>query len=112
VDSQVLQAVERWAKAWSDQNMKVYLESYSKDFSPPGNMNRSNWEKMRQQRIVGRENIRVAVDNPLITITGNQAVVKFRQNYFSDRLNNVSQKVLDMKLENGQWRIASERVGG
>ena len=112
MDTQVLAAVEAWAKAWTDQNMRGYLGAYSQEFEPPGNVSRSNWEKMREQRIVGKETIRVVVENPLITITGNEAVVRFKQSYFSNRLNNVSIKTLTMKLEGGSWRITSEKVGG
>lgn len=112
MDSQVLAAVEAWAKAWTDQDMAGYLGAYSQDFDTPGKMNRANWEKMREQRIVGKETIRVVVENPLITITGNEAVVKFKQSYFSNRLNNVSAKTLTMKQEGGTWKITSERVGG
>jgi tetratricopeptide (TPR) repeat protein len=112
MDSQVLAAVEAWAKAWTDQDMTGYLGAYSQDFETPGKMNRANWEKMREQRIVGKETIRVVVENPLITITGNEAVVKFKQSYFSNRLNNVSSKTLTMKQEGGTWKITSERVGG
>lgn len=92
--------------------MTGYLGAYSQDFETPGKMNRANWEKMREQRIVGKETIRVVVENPLITITGNEAVVKFKQSYFSNRLNNVSSKTLTMKQEGGTWKITSERVGG
>lgn len=92
--------------------MANYLDSYSESFETPGNMSRANWEKMREQRIVGKETIRVEVDNPLITITGDEAVVKFKQGYYSNRLNNVSTKTLTMRLEGGTWRIVSERVGG
>lgn len=112
MDAQVLAAVEAWAKAWTDQDMKGYLGAYSSEFETPGKMNRSNWEKMREQRIVGKETIRVVVENPLITITGSEAVVKFKQSYFSNRLNNVSSKTLTMKQEGGTWKITSERVGG
>ncbi|HEY1058962.1 MAG TPA: tetratricopeptide repeat protein [Limnobacter sp.] len=111
-DTEVLNAVERWAKAWTEQDIKTYLASYSQDFDTPGKMSRENWEKMREQRIVGKESIRVVVDNPLITISGDEATVKFKQSYFSNRLNNVSNKTLTLKLENGAWRITSERVGG
>jgi len=48
----------------------------------------------------------------LITITGDEAVVKFKQSYFSNRLNNISSKTLIMKQEDGAWKITSEQVGG
>lgn len=112
MDSEVLAAVQKWAKAWTEQDMPGYVGSYSREFDTPGKMSRANWEKMREQRIVGKETIRVVVENPLITITGNEAVVKFKQSYFSDKLNNVSNKTLTMKQEGGSWKITSERVGG
>jgi tetratricopeptide (TPR) repeat protein len=111
MDRQVLASVEAWAKAWTDQDIVGYLNAYSQDFDTPGKMSRANWEKMREQRIVGKETIRVVVENPLITITGDEAVVKFKQSYFSNRLNNVSSKTLTMKQEGGTWKIVSERVG-
>jgi tetratricopeptide (TPR) repeat protein len=111
-DTQVLAAVERWAKAWSSQDIKTYLDSYSQEFDTPGKMSRKNWEKQREERIVGKETIRVVVENPSITITGDRAVVKFKQSYYSNRLNNISMKILNLKLEGSQWRIVNERVGG
>lgn len=111
MDRQVLASVEAWAKAWTDQDIAGYLNAYSQDFDTPGKMSRANWEKMREQRIVGKETIRVVVENPLITITGDEAVVKFKQSYFSNRLNNISSKTLTMKQEGGTWKIVSERVG-
>lgn len=111
-DAQVLAAVERWAKAWSSQDIKTYLDSYSQEFDTPGKMSRKNWEKQREERIVGKETIRVVVENPSITLTGDRAVVKFKQSYYSNRLNNISMKILNLKLEGGQWRIVNERVGG
>lgn len=112
MDRQVLASVEAWAKAWTDQDISGYLSAYSRDFDTPGKMSRANWEKMREQRIVGKETIRVVVENPLITITGDEAVVKFKQSYFSNRLNNISSKTLIMKQEDGAWKITSEQVGG
>lgn len=111
MDRQVLASVEAWAKAWTDQDIQSYLNAYSEEFDTPGKMSRASWEKMREQRIVGKEAIRVVVENPLITINGNEAVVKFKQSYFSNRLNNVSNKTLTMKQEGGTWKILSEQVG-
>lgn len=109
-DREVLASVENWADAWSNQNMAEYLNSYSQEFDPPRGMSRSEWETQRERRIVGKATIRVVVDNPLITITGDTAVVKFKQSYFSDRLNNIANKTLELKNEGGKWRIVSERV--
>lgn len=109
-DRAVLAAVESWAKAWSDQDISKYLGTYSQEFNPPRGMGRSAWEEQREKRIVGKDTIRVVVDNPVITVNGKTATVKFKQSYFSDKLNNVSNKILDMKLEGGTWKIVEERV--
>lgn len=111
-DKAVLAAVEEWADAWSKQDMSRYLNSYSNDFKPPFGMSRANWEKQRERRILGKDEIKVEVINPLITLTGDQAVVRFKQNYYSIRHTNVATKILTLQLEGNRWRIISERVQG
>ena len=108
----VVAAVEGWAKAWSDQDITKYLGMYSDEFKPPRGMSRGDWERQREKRIVGKDTIRVVVDTPVVTLNGDRAEVKFKQSYFSNKLNNVANKVLDLKLENGNWVIVDERVDG
>ena len=55
----VTAAVQAWASAWAAKDMKAYLGAYDKSFDPPGNQNRSAWEKEREARIVSKSRISV-----------------------------------------------------
>jgi tetratricopeptide (TPR) repeat protein len=104
-------AVESWAKAWSNKNMAGYLGAYSKAFDPPGKQSRSAWEQDRRDRIVGKSTIIVKLENLTVKVSGNQAVVKFRQGYRADALSVSSRKTLDMVKTGDQWQIVKESTG-
>jgi tetratricopeptide (TPR) repeat protein len=108
---QVLAAVLRWAKAWSDQDMKDYLDSYASDFKTPNGQSRKEWTAQREARIVGKDRIQVTVEQPRVTINGNTATVRFHQTYVSNRLNANTRKMLVLVKQNGKWRIQQERIG-
>ena len=104
-------AVRKWAEAWSDKNLKVYFSSYGKDFEPPGDSKRSAWENDREARIMGKSKISVRLDGLKITVNGNKAIAKFRQNYKADELAVSSRKTLELTKYGDQWRITRETVG-
>lgn len=106
-----LKAVNSWAKAWSSQDMKGYLNAYSDNFQTPGGASRKNWEADRRARIEGKEHIKVTVEAPQVSVKGDTATVRFRQIYVSDRLKANSRKTLIMEKKNGQWRIKQEQSG-
>jgi tetratricopeptide (TPR) repeat protein len=107
----VLEAIHGWAKAWSSQDVKTYLNFYGTDFQTPKGMSRKAWADERQSRIVGKGRINVKVESPQITINGNTATVKFRQIYESDRLSADSRKTLILTKQGGKWQIKQERAG-
>jgi len=106
-----LKAVNGWARAWSSQDMKGYLNAYADNFQTPGGVTRKNWESDRRARIEGKEHIKVTVEAPQVSVKGDTATVKFRQIYVSDRLKANSRKTLIMEKKNGQWRIKQEQSG-
>jgi tetratricopeptide (TPR) repeat protein len=107
----VLNVVNGWAKAWSAQDVKTYLSYYSNDFATPNGMSRKAWINERRSRISGKGRIKVQVISPQVTVNGNTATVKFRQNYVSDRLTANSLKTLDFTKTGGKWQIKQERTG-
>ena len=111
--SDVLDAVNAWAKAWSAQDVDRYLASYAKDFKTPGGEARAEWEKGRRQRIAAPRSISVTIDAPKVSVTGdNQATVTFRQGYRSDVVKTANtMKTLVMAKSDGRWLIQQERVG-
>lgn len=104
-------AVHAWAKAWAARDVKAYLASYGKDFSPPNSMSRSNWEEERRMRISSKSKISIKLENLTVTASGNTAVAKFRQDYKANGLAVSSRKTLDLVKNGDRWQIVKESTG-
>ena len=105
------EAVLAWAKAWSAKDVASYLGAYSKEFTPPGKQSRAAWEEDRRKRIVGKTSISVKLDNLDVTISGNKAVAKFRQQYRAGALSVSSRKTLHLLKTGDHWQITKESSG-
>jgi tetratricopeptide (TPR) repeat protein len=103
-------AVRTWARAWAAKDVKGYLSAYGKEFNPPGNVSRIAWEVERRQRIGGKSKISVKLDNLTVSVNGDKAVVKFRQDYKADALAVSSRKTLDLVKSGDRWLIVRESV--
>lgn len=104
-------AVHAWAKAWMARDVKGYLASYGKEFDPPGSMSRSDWEKERRQRISSKSKISLKLENLVVTVDGNKAVAKFRQDYKAGGLAVSSRKTLELVKTGERWHIVREITG-
>jgi Flp pilus assembly protein TadD/ketosteroid isomerase-like protein len=113
VDAQreVEAAVRTWAGAWSSKDMNGYLGAYASNFAPPGGQARKAWESDRRARIEPRSRIGVDVNNLEVTVDGDKATARFRQDYTSDTLNVTSRKTLDMVKSGNRWLIVRESTG-
>jgi tetratricopeptide (TPR) repeat protein len=110
---EVLSALNRWAKAWSENDVPGYLAQYATDFKTPNGESRSNWEAQRKVRMAKPRKIQVDVDSPKVVFSDSGRVtVTFRQHYRSDALNVSSTKTLVMVRAGDKWLIQQERVGG
>lgn len=107
----VEEAVQNWAEAWSNKDLKAYFASYGKDFEPQGGGKRSTWEDERQARIMGKSKISVRLEGLKISVSGTKATVKFRQDYKADGLSVSSRKTLEMVKHGDRWQIVRETVG-
>ncbi|WP_296508346.1 tetratricopeptide repeat protein [Rhodoferax sp.] len=103
-------AVRNWAKAWASRDMKGYLGAYSRDFATPGGAKRSEWEEERRQRITSKSKISVKLENLNVSVNGNKATAKFRQDYKADELAVSSRKVLELVKTGDRWVIVRETV--
>jgi len=109
----VLQVVDRWARAWSENDIATYLAHYAPDFEPAQGMSRAAWEAQRRQRIAKPRNIEVTIEAPKVVFTGdNRAKVTFRQHYRSDTFKASGTKTLDMVRQGGKWLIKREQFKG
>ena len=104
-------AVRTWAGAWSSRDMNGYLGAYASNFAPPGGQARKAWESDRRARIEPRTRIGVDVSNLEVTVEGDKATARFRQDYTSDTLNVTSRKTLDMVKSGNRWLIVRESTG-
>jgi len=110
---EVLSALNRWAQAWSENDVPGYLAHYATDFKTPKGESRGNWEAQRKARIAKPRKIQVDVDSPKVVFSDSGRVtVTFRQHYRSDALNVSSTKTLVMVKAGDRWLIQQERVGG
>jgi ketosteroid isomerase-like protein len=108
---EVEMAVAGWASAWSARDVKAYLAAYGKDFNPPGSIGRKAWEEERHQRISSKASISVKIDKLAISINGNHAMAKFRQDYKAGGLAVNSSKTLEFNKAGEHWLIIKETVG-
>ena len=107
----IMQAVNNWARAWSDQDVDSYLALYDKDFIPDSNMSREDWARQRHERLKSPRFIRVSIRRSEITPLADDVVsVTFMQTYESDLLNDTVRKQLLMKQRQGGWRILQENL--
>lgn len=108
----VLAALNGWAKAWSDKDVRSYLGHYASDFDTPRGASRREWAEERRARIEDKGRISVKVSNATVSINGNIATVRYRQIYNSDRLTVDSRKTLIFVKQGNRWLIKQERSGG
>jgi tetratricopeptide (TPR) repeat protein len=101
-------AVRAWASAWASKDVKSYLAAYGKEFDPPGSMKRGDWEDERRLRISSKSKISVKLDNLNVTVNGNKATAKFRQDYKAGDLSVSSRKTLELQKTGDRWQIVKE----
>ncbi len=101
--------IRDWAQAWSRQDVAAYLAFYGKNFVPPHGIDRSAWEAQRRQRLLAPKQIKVQVSNLSLTVTEGKATAKFKQRYEAEHLQGTYNKTLELELQDGQWKIISER---
>lgn len=107
----IINVVNKWASAWSDQDMKGYLGAYSKNFEPDQNISHKAWSDERRARIEGKKRIDIKISSIKVAITGELATVKFHQSYKSNNYTSNSNKTLLMTKQGGKWQIKQERTG-
>ena len=105
-------AVRAWAAAWAAKDVSRYLGAYGAEFDPPGSQSRKAWEDERRARIVGKRSIKVDISDLTLSVSGNKATAKFRQEYSADALNISSRKTLELVKAGDRWAIVRESTGG
>ena len=111
-NKEVESMVKAWASSWSSKDVKGYLGAYGREFDPPGSQTRSAWEQDRRTKITSKSKIDVRIENLAVSVNGDKAIARFRQDYKSGALAVSSRKTLDLVKKGERWQIVKETVGG
>ena len=109
-EGQVADALQRWSRAWSKQDVASYLAMYDQGFVPPDAKSRNAWETERRQRILGKKKIAHLVSKLNVSVDGDKATTTFQQDYSADQVKLTQMKTIVWVRVAGQWRIVSESV--
>ncbi|MEW6429721.1 MAG: hypothetical protein AB1568_17000 [Thermodesulfobacteriota bacterium] len=101
--------VEDWARAWSEQKVEEYLSCYAADFQPADATSRVAWKNLRRSRVSSPKRIRVTLtDIEIEMVDSTTGRVRFVQSYRSDTYQDRMVKHLELKKEEGGWKIVRE----
>jgi hypothetical protein len=110
VKQELVETIDLWGAAWSDQNVPQYLSNYAEDFRVPGKLNRNNWEALRRSRLTRPRYINLdIVYGKFEMVDTNLVDVFFRQKYQSNLYRDVTNKILRMRKEEHVWKIVREK---
>lgn len=105
----ILSTIDGWSAAWSAQHVDAFLAYYSGDFKPGDGLTRKEWAAQCRSRLQKPGFIKISIDQPEVEATSNDvARVEFVQTYQSDSYLDQVLKILDMRRENGDWKIYRE----
>lgn len=108
---QLAAAARHWARAWAEQRVEAYLDTYASTFVPPAGLSRAAWAAQRRQRLSAPSWIQVDIDGVVADLESpNRGWVEFVQRYRSDGYQDTVTKRLDLVREDGAWKIAGETV--
>ena len=109
-ENEIARIVRDWAAAWSRKDVPAYLAFYASDFQTPNGVARKKWEAERRQRIDKPGALQISVSDPKVSVSGDRATVRFRQNYVSATLKSQTSKTLVFVKSGDRWLILIERV--
>lgn len=108
-ETAVRAALQRWAKAWSAQDLDAYFAAYDDDFHPADGLTMQQWRALRVRRVGGPDSIQVKLSHIEVTLTGaDSAMVHFEQAYQSDRYQDDVHKTVTLEQGPKGWLITSE----
>lgn len=100
--------IEKWRTSWQSKNVDDYIKFYGADFKALG-MDREKWRKYKQDLAGKYEFIKVNLTEPVVLHHGDEMVVRFLQDYSSDKNSDFGEKTLYLKKsEQGEFQIIGE----
>lgn len=106
----IMDAVNKWANDWANQDIEGYLSAYSDNYEPQENKTRAEWISQRRARLAAPGEISIKISQPSVLLLDDElATVKFLQDYRSDKYQDSVRKTLLLERYNGTWVIVREQ---
>lgn len=103
--------LEGWRANWMDGRVERYLAYYSSDFVPPRRLTRTQWEKQRRVRVVPERRAQITLSDVRMDFRGDELVtLVLRQDYRSPRYTDSVIKKIQLRREDGVWKILREFI--
>lgn len=102
--------VTSWTQSWQTKDMDSFLAHYHRDFSTPYADSVAQWREQRRQNIATVRDLNLSFDR-LESRGGSAAVqtLRFWLRYRSATYADDTHKEFILQLQDGEWRIRSER---
>ncbi|MDR2451937.1 MAG: tetratricopeptide repeat protein [Candidatus Accumulibacter sp.] len=110
VQDEIAGIVRDWADAWSRKNVKTYLSFYAGNFQTPNGMALKKWQEERRRRIDRPGRLQVGIRDIKVSVSGDTATARFRQQYVSATFRSLTSKTLVFVKSGNRWLILQERV--
>lgn len=108
IEKSTLNALENWRRAWESKDIPRYLAAYVANYLGDQTSHEA-WLNQRESRIQKSGSMKIQISNAEVRpMAGNQASVRFQQNYQSDGYSDVTTKSMLMTLKEGKWLIFEE----
>ena len=105
--TEVASWLESWRTAWESKDINTYMSKYGEEFNSL-NMNRDQWRDYKNKLNSQYQQISVRISRPVIYADRESAIVRFLQEYTSDRHTDFGEKVLYLKKQTDGYRIIGE----
>ncbi len=107
----VLDALEAWRQAWSNQDLDAYFSSYATDFKPDARFQSVEaWKAYKKRVIKNKAFINVQLEQVTVDIPANLniATISLLQHFSSNTYVGDDHKTIVMKYTPKGWKIISE----
>lgn len=103
----LLARLDDWKARWESRDADRFLAMYSDSFLS----GERGWGENKRRNILNKDWIRLGLEDVSVFLysSGDMAVITFRQDYRSDKLQSSGMKRLYLQLDGERWRIALER---
>jgi phospholipid-binding lipoprotein MlaA len=99
--------LDRWVRAWENQDIESYLSFYSKEFVPT-NGRYSDWRVDRIAALKRHANISIQLEKIQIFSSKDTAEINFTQSFKSNRYSDIGIKKLIWVKNGSDWKITKE----